>query len=411
MKNNDDKSEEKKMSEDINVRHIDNIRDSTTSDIEMARLKVKQQVKLKRKKRLITLTVVTAVVVLILTVFKPIQFIRGTFNNVLNFTNKNDFPISADFGVEKYIEHMGNDVFIVTDTGQYFLNKNGNIFNKSKHNYSDVDYDVNNDNFVLYQFNSENFIKGEKNKESENIDIGMKILNATISSDKKTAVVVPSGNYLNEVAVFNQKNEEIYRWFSANEYVSSIKFNDNGEKLFVNTVSAENGHINSHIYILNFNDTKEEAKVTIPNTTIVDFTYNSGKFIVIAEKKVFSIDLKSNIEKEYTYTNKSLISYEFIGNNIALILSGGRNTGISTIKVLDTQLKEYANFEYNKNIDDTFIDESGIYIASNNNISIYSLKGALKKEIIVDFYFSDFIKIDNSLILLGNSRIEKLKIK
>lgn len=405
MKNSQDDVKNKNLIQ--NSKNTDN---NTISDIEKARLRVKQQAIKNKKKKILCSIIVIIGIFLVINIINPLSFGRTIFNKVQNVFNKNDFPIVVDYGVEKFISNMGNDAFIVTDTGQFFLNKNGNVFNKNTHNFSDVDYDVNGNNFVLFEYNSPNFIKGSKNSKSKNVNFSQKILDATISKDGKVALILPSSNYLNEVVVLNENNEEIFRWFSAKEYVSNIKFNNTGTQIYVNTVSTKNGIINSTIYTLDFDDTKEKHKVQMENTTVVDFFYDDNAFTILSSDRVFSIDLNSKITKNYSYTNKSLVAYGFVDNNVVLILSGDKNSNTFVVKVLDTILKEHASFDYYKSIKDVFIDDTGIYITSNNIINWFSLNGKLKKEFVLDFYFSDFVRVGDDLIFLGNSQIEKIKI-
>lgn len=382
----------------------------TLSDIERARLEIKKQALKNKKQKIRNVIIFIVFVFIIINLLNPITFMRSAMISIKNIINNEKFPIVADYGVEQYIKPMGNDAFIITNTGQYFLNKNGNVFNKSKHNYSDVDYSVNGDKFLLYQYNNKNFIVGDKLNSPKSIDFDQNILNANISNDGKVALVLPSSNYLNELAIIDSNNKEIFRWFSANEYISSMKFSDNGDEIYVTTISTNNGYLNSNIYILDFKSTKEKAKISMNNTTIVDFIKTSDGFLIISTDRVFNIDLKSNIKNEYIFKNNSLVAYSFIDNNVAIILSGSGNSTGNTIKVLDNILKEHSSFVYHKNIDDVFMDRTGIYLTSNNNISKYSLNGKLEKEINVDFYFSDFVRVDDYLIFLGNSQIEKIKI-
>ena len=67
------------------------------------------------------------------------------------------------------------------------------------------------------------------------------ILTAKIARNGTFAIATQSDGYSSEVAVYNKKGKEIYRWFCADYIINDIQLDDTGRKLVLSAINAQKG--------------------------------------------------------------------------------------------------------------------------------------------------------------------------
>ena len=213
---------------------------------------------------------------------------------------------------------------------------------------------------------------------------------------------------MNEVIVYDEKHEELYRWFSASEYVSKAKFNQDGNKLFVNSMVAKNGSITTVQYMLNIEKVDPEHRVEVNDFIAIDFEYFNDFIRMIGDRDIIDVNFNGEIINKMSFENKKLEKYEFSGKNIVVALANDSNSFYSQIKVLDIKLKEVTAFDYNNNIDDIAFDNKQVVCLTDDNLTIYNLKGEKTDEKIFDNKVGKIQIIGNNIVGINKNHVDKI---
>ena len=378
------------------------------TDLDVARAKKRKDLKNKKRRMAVAFGAALLVVFIVIQIINPQKTYYSVKSQIGTLISSPKFPVESGLGENIQMKEINDKPIILTDTSFYVINNKGYIQNSGVHNFSDPILEVSDDKFIIYENGGNEFIRGSQYESNDPLKTESKILSANIANNGNYVIVTESAKYLNEVIVYDEKHEELYRWFSASEYVSKAKFNQDGNKLFVNSMVAKNGSITTVQYMLNIEKVDPEHRVEVNDFIAIDFEYFNDFIRMIGDRDIIDVNFNGEIINKMSFENKKLEKYEFSGKNIVVALANDSNSFYSQIKVLDIKLKEVTAFDYNNNIDDIAFDNKQVVCLTDDNLTIYNLKGEKTDEKIFDNKVGKIQIIGNNIVGINKNHVDKI---
>lgn len=309
---------------------------------------------------------------------------------------------------------FNDNIVALSDNSLNLINKSGNIFRNEKHNFSNPCLKHNGIRSIIYDRGGKNF---KIESLSQNLYSGKceKNIIACATSDSGVyAIAHRSVSHLGEIAVYNKKGKEKYRFSFSEYYISDISLNSSGNEAAVCGLATNNGNINSCVYILDFKSDKPKRKFNLENNIVTRIEYiSNGNVLAIGDKYMSFINLKSGNVKNYSYENKILKFYDF-----------NKNEGICCC--FATSVNEFANDEIvminndGKELFKTKTSESFYGIShrnsktvalTSNKIMVYNFAGTFEGYVDVKNQIKKIILLPNShAYILRAGKIDKIKL-
>lgn len=137
------------------------------------------------------------------------------------------------------------------------------------------------------------------------------IVTSCINENGYFALVMTEEGYKNQIVVFDNNAHVIYRWHSAESYVTCVSISPDNSGMTASTVNFNNGSFAGSVLIFNFNQDKPFTGQIEDDNLIMDMEYISDKRLVVIGDKYSSI-YKTNGDKisNINYNGKKLTTFD-----------------------------------------------------------------------------------------------------
>lgn len=380
------------------------------NDIEKARLAKRIKSKKERRKKWIIGLAVVVSLFLVRDYFNILNlphWVRIGYNSVFH---RKSYPLQTNKGVNEQIKNIGSESFVLTDTSFFIVNGAGYYIQDGTHNINHPVAQTNGKRFLIYGKNEKSVVTGDLfyNNTYRYED---KIAYAAVASNGYYALVTESERYFNEVVVYNTKGQEIYRWFSANQYVVNVQFTSGSGGLIVNCAKSNDGKLDSIIYTLDFNKEKEVTTTQINDFLAIDYFEKNGTVTVIGDTKALQINKSGEIKKEYSYEGKKLIAYNVYSLEVTLVMATGQNSYYHEIKVLDSSLIEKTSFSYENGVKYVARKGNKLFLLNDRLLTQLDLQGKVVKETNLQNNTNGLISDGNYTMTMSKAVLERIKNK
>jgi len=209
------------------------------------------------------------------------------------------------------------------------------------------------------------------------------IITAKMNNNGYFAVAVKEKNYKGVVIVYNSKFEELYRRYSADNFISDVDISNDNKMLAVSLFNSVGGRVLSKIEFFNFNNTDVLSSIEGIEDLIfsIDFKRNRSLHFLTKEALYVSEDY-TTAEKAESFENEYLQKFLIEDDeHDILALSMQKNANNSELIIFDFSGKAIVKNNLKKDVKSIDINHGKIGVLTNDNIMIYSTLGALKSEV------------------------------
>ncbi len=377
--------------------------------------------KLKKNKKRITGILKFAVVILAAaallfvwlnaeTIFEPF---RGIASKIETKTSYNiGFPIELPGSSDYSLKRFGDCFSLLTDTYLYAYNTSGEQLYALKHGYSNAEQTTNNKRILLFDKAGYSFAIYNKTSLIYEKQVDEKIIYTSIGEDGLAAVVTESARYSNILHIYDDGGNWKYTKKFADENVMQVCSSGDGEHIIISTLSASNGDIVTNIYKFSIKDAQGYIwKYSVRSNSLPCGMYaDKDNVTLICDNSVIALNcedgtLKGNylfsgkLRHFYTDGKNTLLQYTDISSNRNVLLS------------LDENVEGTALVNVTVNASCVYADEDGIYVLDGTKIKVYDTDLMNERDIPTpDDDFSSFVKIRNSVFLLGYGTLDTTEI-
>ena len=334
----------------------------------------------KRKARTVRNRIITAIVVGILAVitFIGVYFyqnydIEDLIANAKDKTVKSgelgeNFPVSLSGITPISITASGHSLILLTDEEEMFYSGSttGHHFN---HRFTNPVIKEVKGRVLTYDRGGYSYRIDSANGLHLSDSTDDIILTATISDSKDYAIVTKAERYAGCVTVYNRSNDEVIKWYSAEEQIVDISIAPSGRYLAVLCAGFDNGILSSKVYVIDLKRKSFEAKsvINFDNSMPVAVDYKrNGEIHIVTDNSICIVSKNFENKREVNFNN-SLRKYLFNGNRTYVITSA-TNSVSCTVMMTDGEVE---NSEVLK-LDLLDVSHNGrkIFILGKNQIKV-----------------------------------------
>lgn len=338
------------------------------------------------KQSKLILSVFLVVVAALLIVFTAAQSlgnmtIRNMADNVkayfVSLGAGDGYPYDIDALSVEDIKINNSNLQLLLSDKTLVLNQTAKEIMPREHTYSNPAMKTKESKLIIYDLDSARF----------RLQNGTEITYEGEASGRITAAAIgKSGNYAlgtygtsvqSVLTVYNNKNKEIFIWNYKTERIVDISLSDNGKYAAVATIDAENGKINSKLYVFDFKSEEYVSCFDYKDTTLVKVDYVKSNNIVAVGNNLRSY-IKNNTDRKDDTSFGADVLYNYCvtdkGRN-AIVLSRYGSSSLSKLTVYSNKNKEQFTVSFDKEMQWVDCDEKYTAVLFENEVRTFNKKG------------------------------------
>lgn len=343
------------------------------------------------------------------TVFEPFRGIASKIET--KTSNEVGFPITLPGSAGYSFERFGNNFSLLTDTYLYAYETTGGQIYALRHGYSNPAQATSSRRILLYDKAAYSFAVYNRTSLIYEHTVGDKIVYGTISENDMTAIVTNSVRYSNVIYVYDGSGNWKYTRKLADENVMQVCFPDS-EHIIVSTISVDNGEIVTAYYCFSIRGGENyEWTYSFKGNSLPCGLYaNSERMISVCDNRAIMLNTSDGtLAAEYVFDG-SLRNFEISAEKTAIYyndVSSNKNI----VAVLDGNLEPSSSYGVTSAVQQLVIDGGALYVLDGTRLKIYGETAEEQKVITLSEDYSDFIKIGDSVYLLGYDAVAQERIE
>ena len=273
------------------------------------------------------------------------------------------FPVSYDFSTGGDITYSNGSVLVTTQNELKCYNRTGNLIYTRNHGLAKPVIKTSKIRTLVYAVNDSQYRieTAEKEVFSKKTENNSAIISADISDCGVYAIVTESDENIALVTVYDKDGNEIFKYHSANNYVTGVTVSENGKKICVVLLSTNQAEFISKLIVFNLNDTNPIYETELKSEVVYTAEYsNSNDICVITDKRYFNLK-NDEINETLSYNPEFLNKFEISEEYILLFNTADSNSQAGTVYVLSKTGDIKAQFSIEGSISDISASDGHVY--------------------------------------------------
>ena len=383
-----------------------NERNSQPADLVEYRKKRKQKKML--TKLIIVLLIFTVVIIIAANFTSIIEPFRGFASRIDTKTSDEvGFPIKLPGSASYSFDSFGDSFLLLTDTYLYTFGMNGGQNYALRHGYSNPTQCSNSKRILLYDKDYNSFSLYSKTSLIYSGSVEEKIVFASLGSNDTAAIVTNSDRYSNIIYIYNGNGEWRYTRKLIDENVMNVKFSSEERYIYVSTIGVENGEIYSAIYKYDItNESDAIWSYRLNNSSIpMDMYVKGGRVHTIYDNYAISLsETDGAVIGERTIPG-TVLCCDF-SDSLDTVVYNDSSINRKVLTILDNEMTIISTKVVSPNINRIIADGNKVFIVESGTLYGYdSQSDTVVEKQLSDDYVS-FIKIGNSVLLLGYNSVD-----
>lgn len=382
--------------------------DQKKSPADLTEYRKKRKQKRALTKLIIIGLIIAAVLIIAANFSSIIEPLRGIASRIETKTSEDvGFPIKLPGSASYSFDSFGNSFLLLTDTYLYTFNMSGGQNYALRHGYSNPIQCSNSKRILLYDKDYNDFSLYSNTSLMYNQTLEEKIVFASLGSGGDAAVVTNSDRYSNIIYIYDEDGEWRYTRKLVDENVMNVQFSSEERYIYVSTIGVENGDVYSAVYKYDTTDESEELWSYKRNSSGIPMKMyvKNGRVYMVYDNCTLALNEADGSLIGEMPVSGTIQCCDFSGScNSFIYLDSSTNKKVLTI--LDNDMSFLASKVVNPNINRIIEDDNNVYIIESGKIYGYDSNA----EVIIEKQLNDdyvsFIKIDNSVLLLGYNSVD-----
>ena len=201
-----------------------------------------------------------------------------------------------------------------------------------------------------------------------------KLIDADIADNGYYALGTLAENEAGTVTVFNRRNEEIYKFHSADKQLLHVVISPDGKSIGVCSVGIENSQAVCTVSLYSIKSEEAVKVEQFAGQTVYAMHFaNNSTLCGVTNEGWFA--LSKNDTKKVSFESKSPMKYQFLNTGNTLIsLAGASNSAENNIMIITPNGETAAGFTVDSTVDSISADNGKIYVQSST-LDTYSYAG------------------------------------
>ena len=288
------------------------------------------------------------------------------------------FPVSYDFSTGGDITYSNSSVLVTTENELKCYNRTGNLIYTRNHGLAKPIVKTSQIRTLVYGVNDSHYRieTAEKEVLSKKTDNNAAIIYADISDCGVYATVTESDEDIALVTVYSKDGNEIFKYHSANNYVTGVTVSENGKKICVVSLSTNQAEFVSKLSVFDLNSTNPIYETELKGEVVYTAEYvNSTDICVITDKRYFNLN-NDKINETLSYNPEFLNKFEISDEYILLFNTADSNSQAGTVYVLSKKGAVKAQFSIDESISDISAYDNRVYTLGEK-VNEYNFDGEI----------------------------------
>ena len=344
------------------------------------------------------------------TIFEPLRGIASRIETKTSYSA--GFPIELPGSSQFSLKKMGENFSLLTDTYLYAYDTSGAQMYALKHGYSNPRQVTNDKRVLLYDKSGNNFAVYSRSSLMFEKTTDDKIVYTAVGNDNLYAVVTESDRYANGLYIYDDGGNWKYTRKFADENIMQVCFVGDGESITVSTLSSSQGDIVTGFYKFSIKSTDNSIwKYSMSTNSLPCGMYSDKeKVIAVCDNSVISLSCEDGtLLGNYSYTG-DLRHFDITADSTVLHYND-ISTNKNMLVVLDSNSDPVSAVTTGAGTSCLCVDGSGIYVMDGIHFRAFDKELLNEKEAaLANEGYTEFIKIGDSIFLLGYNTINKVVI-
>ena len=291
------------------------------------------------------------------------------------FTPSAGYPVQTGIAELYQLEEMNGGFVELGAEGCVVYSANGARLRSMQPGYARPAVTAGKHRFALYN-RSGNQLRVESRTQSLYTEqYENNILLCEMAPGGTLAVATGHSRYVAELLVYSPLMEQLLSWdmVESEGVPMRLAFSADDRRLAVAAVSAQNGRLLTHIYLLNTRKAGETLLVTQQDSLVLDLVWRSGnELLVVYDDHAAVYSTVDGEEKlRFDYGGDAVAGWSAEGKRLALLFDGGSG---SRLTVLDENLAPTADLAVSE-ANSVTLTRTAVYLAEDNCVVCFSLAG------------------------------------
>ncbi|MBE6591263.1 MAG: hypothetical protein E7646_04415 [Ruminococcaceae bacterium] len=218
------------------------------------------------------------------------------------------------------------------------------------------------------------------------------------------AVATSEKNYHSAVYVYNSASQQIFKWLSADKYVSDVALADNNsDKLCVAALRAENGDFITDLLFFSVNDKESSALVSFPGEMPLKTYATEDCAMLMTDVALHFVSYDGTELASVKYSSESLGMYGFFRDGAVLVLDDNSVGGARQVLFCNKEKGKAAEFSVDKQIVDVSKFEDCVYLLCTDAILVLDTSsGEIESYTVEGEYTQLFVTGEGSCVLVNS---------
>lgn len=235
-------------------------------------------------------------------------------------------------GAHQCFAVIGDSLMSATDTSFRVYDADGVVTVEEALEMKYPTVSENADNAVVYEIGGTQI----RYLDGSSMGNGNVIINAALNEQGLLALSTESAGYKGCVTVYSAQKAEVFKWYSADNWVLKAEVSPDGEHLAV-LCSGDNG---GSVHIFALSGTEETGIFRAGGAVFSDMHWLGDRICCIADDMLYFCNAEAAAKGKYSFDGQQLGSYAFCGDEIVLELRAHSFGGAGTLVAVNEKAKE-----------------------------------------------------------------------
>lgn len=351
-------------------------------------MKIKKDFKALSNPKLITvLKVITIVFAALLLLFIAadrlgnITFssVGDYFYGVISGSKQGDgFPYYFESSSPKDVKKINSNLLVLTGDSVYVLDSTARKLMTYEHSYSNPYIDSCNGRAVVCDVGGNGYCVVSKTKVLYEGTSEHKILTACVGKDGTVAIASRGESSASELTVYGKNRKEIFKWDCAKDDIVAADISDNGKRVAVSVVGAQNGELYSRVLIFDFEYQQPVFEYNYGSNIVSRVEFVDGYMLLASGTGVMSfVDKKTNrVDLDLSLNT---LSRQSVGENnvTAAVFSKYGSASSKILRVYSDTGSEKFSVEINSAVRSVSCEGGYISVLTDHELLTYNRSGKL----------------------------------
>lgn len=293
------------------------------------------------------------------------------------FSGGPGYPIDSPGGAINDLYKINGDLAVINDTNIYLYNASGKEVGNIQHKYQNPRVCTAGKKILLYDRGGKELTMYKGDDQLLTRKMNSAIYTAALASNGNFAVATGGDKYPTQIAVYNQKQEELFVWAPSGKYILATALSPSGDLLAVGSVYSQGGEIRTNVSIFKLHTSEEnalQAEFDLQDSMLLNLTFsNEDELHALTDSQALSYSIRQDKKVVYDFNGQSLSAFSMQGDNTVLLLGDYLHEQRYTLISLDGSMKQQGSAKIDRQVHKIKSDSGHIYLLYNNMLEYMAM--------------------------------------